>query len=97
MDNTAIALGVELVVGAVATFLAILLWSRTRDVAWMFVVIGTIVHYASVVFEGLAILGALDLDAVVVGGVSVGRVVLAAAPMSFFVVAFAIMLSRKIL
>ncbi len=97
MDNTAIALGVELVVGAIATFLAILLWSRTRDTAWMFVVIGTIVHYASVVFEGLAILGALDLDAVMVAELSVGRIVLAAAPMSFFVVAFAIMLSRKIL
>ncbi|MFP4643368.1 MAG: hypothetical protein ACLFM0_03325 [Spirochaetales bacterium] len=96
MDNTAIALGVELVVGAIATFLAILLWSRTRDIAWMFVVIGTIVHYASVVFEGLAIVGVLDLDTVMVAEVSVGRVVLAAAPMTFFVVAFAIMLSRKI-
>ncbi|MFW5994876.1 MAG: hypothetical protein ACOCRN_02105 [Spirochaetia bacterium] len=95
MSGDAVALGVELVAGAIATFLAILLWSRTRDVAWMFVVLGTIVHYTSVVFEGLALLGAVDLDAFVVSGVSLGRVILAAAPMSFFVVAFAIMLSRK--
>lgn len=97
MSGDPIALGVELVVGAIATFLAILLWSRTRDVAWMFIVIGTIVHYTSLVLEGLALLGTVDLDVLVVAGVSVGRVVLAAAPMSFFVIAFAVMLTRKLL
>ena len=96
MNAEVVALGAEMVVGAVATFLAILLWSRTRDVAWMLIVTGTVVYYSTLVFEALAILGTVDLDAVMIGTVSVGRVVIAVAPMTLFAIAFAVMLARKI-
>ena len=96
MNAEVFALGAEMVAGAVATFLAILLWSRTRDVAWMLIVTGTVVYYSTLVFEALAILGTVDLDAVMIGTVSVGRTVIAVAPMTFFAIAFAVMLARKI-
>ncbi len=41
----------HLVLGAFATFCAILLWSRTRDMAWTFVIIGAIVSYADIVLH----------------------------------------------
>ena len=40
-------------VGAIGTFFAILLWSQTRDAAWVLVIIGTLVAYAEVVFSTL--------------------------------------------
>lgn len=85
----------RLAIGAVATFLAILLWSKTRDIAWMFVVIGTIVGYGETVFAALESFGVIRLDALVVDGVSIIRVVIANLPMLFFIIAFAVMLARK--
>ena len=47
----------RLVLGAVASFLAILLWSRTRDVAWIFVIIGIIINYVETVYSVLNLFG----------------------------------------
>jgi hypothetical protein len=52
----------HLLLGAFATFCAILLWSRTRDIAWTFVIIGAIVAYANIVFTTLRGLGILGTD-----------------------------------
>ncbi len=85
----------RLAVGAVATFFAIILWSKTRDVAWMFVVIGTIVSYGETVLSALEAFGVVRVEALVVEGVSVIRLVVANLPMIFFIVAFGVMLARK--
>ena len=90
-----ILLGSRLVVSGVATFFAIILWSMTRDTAWMFVVIGTVVGYGEVVLSTLESLGIVRIDAVQVGGVSLFRVLFAVLPMLFFIVAFAILIARK--
>lgn len=85
----------KLIFGAVATFLAIVLWSRTRDAAWMLIVIGTIVGYGQVLFTTLETFGMVDVSAVTVYGVSVFRVVLANLPTVFFIVAFSVMIGRR--
>ena len=43
----------HLVMGAFATFCAILLWSKTRDMAWTFLIIAAIISYADVVLSTL--------------------------------------------
>jgi hypothetical protein len=95
MGGSAVVLGIQLVIGAFATFLAILLWSRTRDAAWMLIVIGTIAHYGALVFSGLEILGLVNLDGLIVSGVPLGRVLISSAPMLFFICAFVIMVVRN--
>ena len=61
MSNGEIILLVSrLAISAVAAFLAILLWSRTRDLAWMLIVIGVIASYADILFGLLAQLGLVD-------------------------------------
>lgn len=85
----------RLVFGAIATFLAIILWSKTRDTAWMFVVIGTVVGYGEAVFSTLEAFGLARMDLVVIGGVSVVRLVFANLPMMFYSIAFLIMVIRK--
>ncbi|MFO8065021.1 MAG: hypothetical protein ACQETQ_09315 [Spirochaetota bacterium] len=85
----------RLIFGAVATFLAIILWSRTRDAAWMLIVIGTIVSYGEVLFTTLETFGMVDVSAVTVYGVAVFRVVLANLPTVFFIVAFSVMIGRR--
>lgn len=83
------------VLGAVATFLAILVWSRTRDTAWMLIVVGTVAHYGEVVFSALESLGVVRLDLVTIGGVAVFPLILANLPMLFFIIAFLVMVVRR--
>jgi len=85
----------RLIFGAIATFLAIVLWSRTRDAAWMLIVIGTIVGYGEVLFTTLESFGMVSLTALNIQGVSVFELVLANLPTVFFILAFAVMIARK--
>jgi hypothetical protein len=85
----------RLVVGAVATFLAILVWSKTRDSAWMLIVIGTVVGYGEAVLTALEAFGVVSMDALPVYGVSIVRVGFANLPTIFFAVAFIVVLSRR--
>lgn len=81
--------------GAVATFFAIVLWSRTRDPAWMFVVVATIIRYGEVVYSTLETFGVITAPGIVVAGESVFRLVLVNLPTVSIIVAFIIMIARR--
>jgi len=81
--------------GAIATFLAILLWSRTRDTAWMLIVVGTIAYYGEIVFTALEAFGVIRLDVLTIGSVAVFPIILANLPIFFFILAFLVMLVRR--
>jgi hypothetical protein len=82
-------------IGAFATFLAILVWSRTRDTAWMLIVVGTVAHYADVVFQALDTLGVVRMDQVSLAGVAIFPLILTNLPMLFFSVAFLVIVVRR--
>jgi hypothetical protein len=85
----------KLIVGSVATFLSIVLWSKTRDTAWMFIVLGTIVAYGEIVFVTLRSFGVVEAAILMIGGVSLFEIVLANLPVLFYSVAFVIMILRR--
>jgi len=95
MDSAVVLNLSRLIFGAVATFLAIILWSATRDTAWMFVIIGTIVNYGDVVLSTLESFGIVSIKALPLFGVSVFKILFANLPVAFFIVAFIIMLYRR--
>jgi hypothetical protein len=80
---------------AIATFLAIILWSRTRDSAWMLIVIGTVASYADILYNSLRSFGMLDEAAFSVAGIPVARLVFANLPSLFYILGFAVMIARK--
>jgi hypothetical protein len=81
--------------GALAAFFAIMLWSKTRDVAWMLMVIGTIVAYVETVYSILAIFGVAG-PRLSVGSVSLAAIVLPNLRTGFFIAAFVVMVVRKL-
>jgi len=85
----------SLVLGTAASFFAIMLWARTRDIAWMLMVIGIIVAYVETVYEILRIFGIVGANLLGIGAVSLISIVLSNLPMVFFVAAFAVMVVRK--
>lgn len=85
-------------VGAIATFLAILLWSNTRDTAWMFIVMGTILRYGEIMYTTFRLFGIVPT----VQGSFVGlpysaivRLLLSNLPTALYAVGFIIMLARS--
>ena len=94
--EAAIMMLTRFVLGALATFLAIMVWSRTRDTAWMLIVVGTVAHYGEVVFSALETLGVVRLDFITLGGIAVFPLVLANLPTLFYILAFLVFVSRRV-
>lgn len=84
----------RLVFGAGATFLAIILWSRTRDTAWMFIVVGTIFRYGQIMYDTFSLFGIVQADIVLIPGYLGINTVLENLPYIFFMIAFVIMIRR---
>lgn len=93
--GTTVYLVSRLAVAAVCAFLAIVLWSRTRDAAWMLIVIGAIASYAEILFDLLVRFGLLDEDRLRVAGLPLGRILFSNLPYLFLCAAFIAMLSRR--
>jgi hypothetical protein len=96
MQQNEIALYVvKLVLGGIAAFLAILLWSRTRDGAWMSLIAGTIISYAGIVYEILSVFGVIAGAGLSVAGTPLFKLLFAAIPLLFYIAAFVLMLKKS--
>jgi len=84
-----------LTTGALAAFFAIILWSKTRDIAWMLMVIGTIAAYVETVYSIFQLLG-ITGSRLSVGSVPVAAILLPNIKTSFFIAAFVVMVVRKL-
>jgi hypothetical protein len=85
----------RLFLGGLAAFLAIMVWPKTRDPAWMLMVIGAIAGYAEIVYSILGILGITGGTAFLPGPVP-AALALANLPACFFIAAFSVMIVRKL-
>jgi hypothetical protein len=86
----------RLVFGALASFFAVVLWSKTRDAAWMFVVMGTIAAYIEIVYSVLDLAGVTETRRIAGGAMPLASIVLSNLPAFFFIGGFTVMVVRKI-
>ena len=85
----------RLSLGALAAFFAILLWSKTRDVAWMLMVAGAIAAYVDTVYSILELFGVTGENLPSIGSMPIVSIILPCLPAVFFIAAFAVMVIRK--
>ncbi|MDR2618945.1 MAG: hypothetical protein LBC62_08755 [Treponema sp.] len=85
----------RLSLGALASFFAIMLWSKTRDIAWMLMVIGAIAAYVETVYSILELFGITGETVISIGAVPLVSIILPCLPTIFFIAAFAVMVARK--
>lgn len=86
---------IKLGLGGIVAFLAILLWSRTRDGAWMSLVAGSIISYAGIVYQLLGDLGIFFKKDLFIHGVSLTQLIFAVVPPIFYIIAFSLMIHRS--
>lgn len=85
---------VKLVLGGILAFLAIMLWSRTRDAAWMSLVAGVVTTYAGLAYELFVKLGIILESRLEFFGIPVSSLIFTIVPSIFFILAFILMLFR---
>ncbi len=86
---------IRLILSGLASFFAILLWNKTRDIAWMSIVAGAIIGYAGLVFDMLVRFGFAPQGKWLIFGIPLSTLLFASIPSLFFIIAFIIMLCRK--
>ena len=85
----------RLILGGLASFLAIMLWAKTRDSAWMLMIMGTIAIYGEVIYSIVNIFGVDRGNILSIGSMPLLSILLHSFPMLFFIAAFAVMVARK--
>ncbi|HUW71093.1 MAG TPA: hypothetical protein VMX33_12755 [bacterium] len=95
MNIGAAALAVRFGVMAVTTFLAIIVWSRIRDLAWMLIVVGIIAGYADILYSLLVVYGLVPDAARSAGAAGLLAYVFPNVPWLFFSLAFIVMIRRR--
>ena len=85
---------IKLILSGIAAFLAIALWSKTRDAAWMSLVAGAVTGYAGMVFELLVKMGIVLADGIRIADIPLSSLLFSVIPTLFFILAFILMLRR---
>jgi hypothetical protein len=91
-----IYIGSRLGLGALASFFAIMLWSKTRDAAWMLMVIGTLAAYVETVYSLMKRFGITGERVISIGSIPLASILLSNLPVLFYTIAFVIMVVRKV-
>ncbi|MBQ6780669.1 MAG: hypothetical protein IJP62_05490 [Treponema sp.] len=93
-ENEIILYIIKLILSGIAAFLAIALWSKTRDAAWMSLVAGAVTGYAGIVFELLVKMGVIIAGGIRLAGIPLSSLFFTVIPALFFILAFILMLNR---
>ena len=80
--------------GAVATFLAIMYWSHTRDIAWMLIIVSVIVQYGQIMYSTFRMFGILGGDIYIIKNILDIGTLLSIIPLVFISSAFIVLLVR---
>ena len=94
-EGQLVYMAVRLALGAAAVFFAIVLWSKTRDTAWMLVVVGVVAGYAETVYATLQRFGITGRVGPAIGSVPLLAILLSNLPSGFFLAAIVTVLTRK--
>jgi len=95
MNFDLVDLVVRLVFGSIAAFAAILLWSKTRDAAWLFIIVSSTLFYGVIVYDALVYFGALAQLPFGQQAQAVSEIVLRALPYVFLTIGFIAAVRRR--
>ena len=86
---------IKLITGGIVAFLAILLMSKKRTVAWSFMVSGFLLTYAALVYDLLIELGVLTATRYGIARIPLSTIICTLLPALCYITAFIIMLIKR--
>jgi hypothetical protein len=94
-NGVVILIAARLFFSALATVFAIVIWSKTRDSAWVLMILGVVSGYAENIYFVLAMLGITESLPLAIDTVPVVAILLSCLPSIFFIAAFRVFLSKR--
>ena len=94
-DPELLELLVSLVLGAIASFLAIICWTRASSLAWILVVAAILASYAGILYRALRLFGFFSASEISVFASSLASLLSTGIPQLLFIAACAAFLSEK--
>lgn len=85
---------VKLILGGIAAFTAILLWSKTGEASWMCIIAGMVIGYGGTVYSLLVEMGILSVDRLRFCSLPLTSLVFAVVPSLFFILGFSLMIAK---
>jgi len=95
MNRELLGLVIQLIAGSITGFMGILLWSKTRDAAWLFIITASILFYGGIVYDALVFFGALNQLPLGPDGRFFSEIVLKNLPYLFLSLGFGASVRRK--
>lgn len=86
---------IKLVLGGIVAFLAILMLSKTKEIAWTFMVCGFLFSYAALVFDLLLDLGVLVHTKYCIYGAPLSLIISVSVPSVFFILGLICFIAKK--
>lgn len=95
-ETEIIFFAIKLILGGLIAFLAIMLWSRTRDFSWMLLVLAAVTGYSALVYDLLLQLGFVMSREIMLFGneLPLIKLILSIVPSLFVILAFIRMLFK---
>ncbi len=93
-DPAVFALVVRIALGALASFFAIIVWTRAASLSWMLVVAGVLANYAGTLYDTLRLFGLLSGPEFLVAGYPLGSLLSENLSILCFIAAFVLYLRR---
>ena len=95
-ETEIIFFAIKLILGGLIAFLAIMLWSRTRELAWMLLVLAAVTGYSALVYDLLLRLGFVTSREIMLFGneLPLIKLILSIVPSLFVILAFLRMLFK---
>ncbi|MCR4579323.1 MAG: hypothetical protein K5681_03130 [Treponema sp.] len=95
MDPKILLFIIKLITSGIVSFLAILLMSKIREIAWTFLVCGFLLSYAAMIYELLTELGIIAFTEPMIFGMTLSSLICVGLPTLCFMIAFIIMLAKR--
>lgn len=93
-NQLVVALAIKLLIGFIAALISVLLWSKTRDGAWLTMVIGVVFLYIDTILEILNEFGFILYKSLQFGDIEILPLLFEALPFLFFAIGMFLFLLR---
>ncbi len=93
-NQMVVAIAIKLVAGFIAAFVSVLLWSKTRDGAWLTMVMGVVFLYLGTLLEVLDSFGFIMYKSLLYGEIEILPLLFSVLPYLFFGIGMTLFLIR---
>ena len=93
-NELVLVLTIKLILGFVAAIVSLMLWSKTRDGAWLSMVLGVVFLYMKTLLNVLNSFGFISYDSITVYGIVLIPLLFETLPFLFFTIGMVIFLLR---